>query len=534
MSRPVVLRWCLALVVGLVGWLAPSLSRAEPIRILVAAGHKQGLVEERPLKYADGDAQRVRDVLVGLGGVNASRAFVLAEPTRAQLFAAIDRAKDEAKKHRPDEVTLVFYFSGHGDRDALHLADERVLLTDLTVKLGEVPAGLRIAITDACRTTREKGFVSDEPFAISATTSTQASGQVWLHASSDGEAAQESDELQGAIFTHSWLNGLRGAADTNGDSRVTLEESFAFAHSQTLIRSSKSSGVMQKPEAVVSLHELAPVVLTQTAAHMATLTLPQARDTHFLVYAASAKSVLSELWGSPDRRIALSVPPGRYVIQRRFASNGSAATIAIAAGEDRKLEESDFSASSLDAVARKGNDRDEREPDGVNPPPARTSRHELSAGYEAGSNTRTGFVQGPRVGYAYAWSKIAIGIGAGADVASRTLPDASESLVTGFGRATLELRLPLGRVVALRLGGGGRAGWLAQTIDRQTTPPTAPTRNGAFVLGPEAFAAVRTSLGATLFVDLGASGNVLFVNEEGKTKGVPGAGGAASLGASFP
>jgi Caspase domain len=540
--RPLALRWWVTALLGLAAWLAPSIARAEPVRILVAAGHKQGLVEERPLKYADGDAQRVREVLVSLGGVRQNSAFVLAAPTRAQLFAAIDRAKEEAKKHRPDEVTLVFYFSGHGDREALHLGDERVLLTDLTAKLGEVPAGLRIAITDACRTTRDKGFVTDEPFAISAMTSTQATGQVWLHASSDGEAAQESDELQGAIFTHSWLNGLRGAADTNGDSRVTLEESFAFAHSQTLIRSSKSSGVMQKPEAVVSLRELAPVVLTQTAAHMATLSLPQARDTHFLVYAATAKSVLSELWGSPDRRTVLSVPPGRYVVQRRFASAGSAAMIAIAAGEERKLEERDFSASSLEVVARKGDgDGPGPQPDMVNPPPPPSgdpgapgaSRHELSAGYEAGGSARTGLVQGPRAGYAYAWSKVAIGIGAGADLASRTLPDTTESLVTGFGRATFELRLPLGNLVALRMGGGGRAGWLAQTIERHTTPPAAPAHNGAFVVGPEVFAAFRTSIGATLFADLAASGNVLFLNEEGKTRAVPGASGAGSLGAKF-
>src|SRR5690606_26313350 len=121
-----------------------------------------------------------------------------------------------------------------------------------------------------------KGFTADEPFAISAAMLPQASGQVWLHASSDGEAAQESDELQGAIFTHAWLNGLRGAADANGDARVTLDESFAFAHSRTLIRSAKSSGVLQKPEAVVSLREGGPVVLTQTAARMGTLSLPQA------------------------------------------------------------------------------------------------------------------------------------------------------------------------------------------------------------------------------------------------------------------
>ena len=237
-----------ALALGAVAWVGAA--QAEPVRILVAAGHKLGLAAESPLKYADTDASRVGEVLVGLGGVRAENAIILAEPSKAQLFAAIDRARAVAEKHVPDEVTLVFYFSGHGDRAAIHLGEERVLVTELTTKLGEVPAGLRIAVTDACRTNREKGFVADEPFAISATTTAQATGQVWLHASREGEAAQESDELHGAIFTHAWLNGLRGAADANGDARVTLDESFAFAHSQTLIRSSKSSGVMQKPEPV--------------------------------------------------------------------------------------------------------------------------------------------------------------------------------------------------------------------------------------------------------------------------------------------
>ncbi len=289
----------------------------------------------------------MRDVLVDMGGVKKENAFVLAAPTKDQLFAAIDKAKAEAAKHKSSEVTLIFYFSGHGDRDAIHLADERVANADLVTKLGEVPASLRIAITDACRTTRDKGFVADEPFAISATASTQATGQVWLHASSDGEAAQESDELQGAIFTHAWLNGLRGAADSNGDSRVTLDESFAFAHSQTLIRSEKSSGVLQKPEAVVNLHELAPLVLTQTGQKAATLSLPQAKDTHFLVYTAGSKSVLSELWGSGDRRLALSVPPGKYVIMRRTGSVGALATITVAQAEERKLEDGDFSSTQV-------------------------------------------------------------------------------------------------------------------------------------------------------------------------------------------
>ena len=530
MRAPRVLAGLVAVAVS--GWTSAAL--AEPVRILIAAGSRIGLAAERPLKFASTDATRVRDVVVSLGGVRTENAFVLAEPSRAQLFAAVDKARAEAQKHRSDEVTLIFYFSGHGDHDAVHLGDDRVLLTDLSAKLGEVPAGLRIAVTDACRATRDKGFSADEPFAITATNVPQASGQVWLHASSDGEAAQESDELQGAIFTHAWINGLRGAADANGDSRVTLEESFAFAHSQTMIRSAKSSGVLQKPEAVVSLREASPVVLTETAAHMATLSLPPGRDAHFLVYSSGAKSVLSELWSSPERRIALRLPPGRYVVQRRIGSMGGMATIAIGDGEERKLEDREFAASSLEVLARKG---EEPEPDrAVAKGPETATHHELAAGYETGANVRTSLVHGPRASWSYAWPRVAITLGGGAEFTGRTLPEKEERLVGGYGRGSLEYRLPLG-AFTLRLGGGARAGLVSQTIDPANNAAPSVTREtkSAFVFGPELFVAGRLALGPrrTFFIDLGATGNMLFLREEAALVGVAGLMAGASLGARF-
>jgi uncharacterized caspase-like protein len=519
--------WWLAIAMALVLTVVARAAQAESVRILVAVGSRVGLADERPLKHADTDAAQVRAVMVDRGGVRPDDAIVLAVPSRAQLFAAIDRARARAQQHKVEDVTLFFYFSGHGDREALHVGDDRVLLADLTSKLAEVPAALRIAVTDACRTNREKGFAPDEPFAISSTTNTQTTGQVWIHASGEGEAAQESDELQGAIFTHAWLSGLRGGADANGDARVTLDESFAFAHSQTLIRSARSSGVLQKPEAVVNLRELAPVVLTQTATQMATLSLPMARDTHFLVYAAESKSVLSELWGFPERRIALAVPPGRYVVQRRFAGTGGVARIAMTAGEQRELVESDFRASSLEALAAKG------DADVAAPAPAPTSQaaYELSVGYAIGADTRTGVVQGARVDSAFAWrSTAAITLGAQVDFAGRTTSASAsaitEHLVRGTATAGAELRVPLGPET-LRLGAAARAGWLTQTLR------PAGTSNGAFVAGPELSAVVRSPLGAVAFADLGVTGNVLLFKEADKTRAVPAVMGGASVGMRF-
>lgn len=509
--------------------LAAPDALAEPVRILVAAGSKIGLPAERPLRFADNDAKRVRDVMVSLGGVDRDNAFYLVEPSKSALFGAIERAKAVALRHRAHEVTLLFYFSGHGDKDALHLDGERVLVSELSAKLGEVPAGLRIAVTDACRATREKGFSESEPFSISATMIPQASGQVWLHASSDGEAAQESDELQGAIFTQAWLSGLRGAADANGDARVTLDESFAFAHSQTMIRSAKSSGVMQKPEAIVNLHETAPVVLTQTAARMATIALPPGRDTHFLIYSAGAKSVLSELWSAPDRALRLRVPPGRYVVQRRVAGLGGAAQIALAEGEERRLSEGDFSSSTLEVLARKGPDD---RPDAGASDSAAAKYDELSAGYDAGWNARAGLVHGPRAGYAYAWRAFALSAGGGAELSGRSLAHTTEDLVSGYGRATLELRLGVSRFT-FRAGAGGRAGVLVQTLTptARAAPGATKQTKSALQIGPEIALGARFAISPIWFVDGACTGSVLFFEQENKTEGFAGVTAALTLGA---
>lgn len=54
-------------------------------------------------------------------------------------------------------------------------------------------------------------------------------GRVYITSSAAGERAQESDEIQGSVFTHYLLAGLRGAADDSGDRRVSLEEAYRFA-----------------------------------------------------------------------------------------------------------------------------------------------------------------------------------------------------------------------------------------------------------------------------------------------------------------
>ena len=144
------MRFAFAAVWIAVMLLASQVARADPIRILVAASHARGEGGEAPLHHSTEDADHVREVLTTLGGVAPDAAIRLVDPTVAQLAAAFDRARAIAATHAASEVTFFFYFSGHGDRDRIHLGGESLAMTELLDRVRAVPAGLRIVVTDAC------------------------------------------------------------------------------------------------------------------------------------------------------------------------------------------------------------------------------------------------------------------------------------------------------------------------------------------------------------------------------------------------
>jgi hypothetical protein len=185
-------------------------------------------------------------------------------------------------------------------------------------------------------------------------------------------------------------------------------------------------------------------------------------------------------------------------------------------------------------LARKG---EEPAPDvaQVSPHP-RHLHHEIALGYELGGNWRSGLVHGPRVGYAYAWKSIAITAGGALELSGRTLASQEEKLVGGYGRAGIEVRLPLGALV-VRAGPGLRAGVISQAlapIAGTTVPgPVAEASKAAFVFGPDLVVGARTWLAPSWFVDVAGTGSIAFLREEGSLRGVPALTGGASVGATF-
>jgi hypothetical protein len=482
---------------------------AEPLRILVAASHSRGSEGEQELRHAREDADQVHQVLTALGGFAPDATFRLFDPTAAALRATIDRVRALAARHRPEEVTFLLYFSGHGDRDHLRLGDESLATSELAERVATVPAAMRVLVTDACRTdpTRAKGITTEPGFAV-ALPGPATTGVVWLYASDTGEPAQESDELRGALFTHYWVSGLRGAADVNGDGRVTLTESYEFAYSQTLFRSGRGSGVLQHPTASLAINQAAPIVLTETFGRATRIELPQRADTRYLVYALGSRSVTAELWSDPQRRVVLAVAPGRYIVHQHTRPAGwAAAEVELAPGQHRLVAATEFRPLPEERVVGKGGQLVLR-------------RDEVDLALGAGPSRIADGQMVATVRYLRVDGPWALGLGLRGGLGRQHTPVNSVRLATLGLQATAEHRWQLGSTMAT-LDAGAAIDAIDQHVERVDSVRLAAagystgSTSLALAAGPMAAAAWRLPLSRAAWLQVVARAEVLFARFEG-------------------
>jgi hypothetical protein len=323
------------LVFSMFSFAGASDARAAGRKILII-GSDIGLRDEDPLRHAVEDARRMAAVLTELAGSDAPDVRLLANPTVEVVLHALGSL---AAPPRAGDAVIV-YFSGHGDQTALHIGGESLLLERLRQMLATVDAPLKIIIIDACRTTdrQSKGLKVDTGFSVALPVAAgQYRGQVMLLASGPGEAAQESARLGGGVFTHFLVSGLRGAADRDGDRRVTLGEAYDFAHGRTLARSVAQTGTAQRPEMQLALEGSGPLVLTWLDPARSRLLLPAMADAHFFVYEKGSNVLTAEAWSRGDGETTVALPSGRFVVHRQVGPSHGVAEVSLPFGGEARL-----------------------------------------------------------------------------------------------------------------------------------------------------------------------------------------------------
>jgi hypothetical protein len=337
------------LLAGLSLALAPSTALAGQALYSLSIGYN-GRPAELPdtdtmdLRYADDDALAVHE----LARTVARRSIVLTLPDRstqaryrsssearppslAELTRALAelRADIEQANRAGDEVTVWFFYSGHGWVDAEGRANLALAGAPLSQDmlhdqvLPALPGRTVHLMLDACHAeamlrsrdvTAETVEISPEQVALASLRSRLAHlpHVGVLMASARDTQAHEWDDFQTGVFTHELLSGLRGGADVNGDGRVEYSELAAFL-------AAANRGVAD-PRARLTTLVLAPTLYPRVAIIDTRTTRPVARlrgRAHhlgrFQVDDEHGNRLL-DLWTEPGFAVSLLVPAGARIL----------------------------------------------------------------------------------------------------------------------------------------------------------------------------------------------------------------------------
>ncbi len=453
-----------ALAAALALWAA-SAAAATSDRLALVVGANLGAPDEAPLRFAERDASRFADVLTRFAEVRPEDLVLLRGPDPAAVSRALARLGERAAARRAEgvEAVLFVYYSGHADARALHLGPARLPLAELEAAVARAGVELSVLVVDACRSgalTRVKGARPATPFEIRADDRLASQGSAIITSSALGEAAQESDQLGGGVFTHHFVNGLLGAADASGDRRVTLSEAYRYAYGETL-RTTSRAPVVQHPTYAFRMRGREDLVVTRLTdtAGLGRLRLLAPGD--WLLFARGGR--VEEVHA--ERAVEVLVEPGSYLVRRRTAEAVFEGRAGVRPGETTTLSAGDVRRLPYGQTVRKGYDGGRRSVWGA------FVGGELAGPLRAGLGAAAGGGVGLRADFEAVALELRVrAVGNAVDRNAMTITQ------TQLGADLAALRLfDIGRLSAgfgLRVGGD----WARQAFE---TTGVAPTRDAA-------------------------------------------------------
>ena len=300
-----------------------SLAPAKIHRIGLFLGMDRGLASEPPLKFASRDARQMGEVFRQSGLYSPHEMFEVSNAPLDRVRAAMGEVEAAAKAPREagDQTYLFVYFSGHGDSQSLHVQNGKLDREDLIAWMNGIPVDLKILVLDACESgnfLRSKGArLLEDAAQVRIDKESMNRGSIIISSTSRGELAQESDEYQGAVFTHHLVNGLRGLANYNGDGWIGLEEAFEYSRRATHMDMALGGDLKQNPSFDLDLvggsdPGLIPVLRGRS--HLMLRNFPSGNleimDSHSL-------TSISKVWLSGADSLDFNLPAGSYLFRIR-------------------------------------------------------------------------------------------------------------------------------------------------------------------------------------------------------------------------
>jgi len=248
----------LGVAVALFAPLAARAATSSPAVFAIIVTNNRSTRLDRPdLQYADDDGARYYQLFRGVApaaqvrlltrfdrataSVHPELAPLTQPPRRAELVAALAdvRAAVTEARRAGQHTEFYFVFAGHGDVQGgigyLDLEDARIDPTFLEHEVVDrVPADVLHVVLDSCNSFfvvnprkpggRRWATPRDLPLGFAA-----RHPNVWLFLSTNSEGEfYEWSEFESGIFSHEVRSGLSGAADADGDGRVSYAELAGF------------------------------------------------------------------------------------------------------------------------------------------------------------------------------------------------------------------------------------------------------------------------------------------------------------------
>ena len=283
-------------------------------RYAIFIGSNKGGKGREQLLYAGSDAQNFQKTMTEIGGITDSNSYVLIDPSKEKIDETLNQisTKINTSVSTAKRSEFIFYYSGHSDENALLLGDVPYDYSTLKAAITNVPSDIHVVILDSCYSgnfIRTKGGQKRKPFLLD--DSSVVSGHAYLSSSSDNEYSQESDEIESSYFTNAMITGLRGAADTSGDNKVTLNELYSYAFNDTLSKTESSKAGPQHPNFNITLVGSGDLVLSDISTAEAMLSLSKDAKGKFIIRNAEGK-LISEINKVAGQPIYMALPAGQY------------------------------------------------------------------------------------------------------------------------------------------------------------------------------------------------------------------------------
>jgi hypothetical protein len=326
-------------------------------RFAVIVANNRGAEGQPTLQFAEADAEKLALVLTELGGVAAADLILLRGIVPSGVRGALGSVAEKVRQVHAagaDRAIVIFYYSGHSDGESLELGQDRLGFAELRTLLSSTGADIRVVLLDSCRSGALLALKGGQPapaFQIRLSDEIASSGEALISSSASDEMALESREIKGSFFTHHLVSGLRGAADTSGDGRVTLAEAYEYVFKRTVTATAATTIGPQHPGYTYRLSGEGELVLTDLNVRTARLTIPTGLDRALIIDRRSER-VLAEV--GPGGAPSLALPSGDFLVRATVGSAGMAATVHLRDGEQRTLSPAELHPVPIEHARGKG------------------------------------------------------------------------------------------------------------------------------------------------------------------------------------